>query len=239
MPSARIMTGGNRLSTIPYGDKWRRMRKAAHAELNAANVKQYNFVVNFQSHRLLQDLTDRPDDYYTLAREFATGVVIRAVYDLDTGKTSHPLVKNIKGHSSTIITTFTPGQALIDLIRKFALSGCALEKSVLTESIQSAIAPLQYLPKWIGGEKRAALEVRAATKQLNEAMRTWLQERKATRPTSCFLAGLLDNEEGSHLSLEEKDWLAGQLLGAGSETVSSTPSCLESTNSSLSLTEEC
>lgn len=50
-------------------------------------------------------------------------------------------------------------------------------------------------------------------------MRKWLQERKAIQPVSCFLAGLLDNEEGSHLSLEEKDWLAGQLLGAGSETV--------------------
>lgn len=112
------MTNGNRLSTIPYGEKWRRMRKAAHAELNAANVKQYNFVVNYQSHRLLQDLIDRPDEFYQLAKEFATGVVIRAVYDLDTGKTSHPLVKNLKGHSSTIITTFTPGQAWLDLLRK-------------------------------------------------------------------------------------------------------------------------
>lgn len=112
------MTGGNRLSTIPYGEKWRRMRKAAHAELNAANVKQYNFVVNYQSHRLLQDLADRPNDFHTLAKEFATGVVIRAVYDLDTGKANHPLVKNIKGHSSTIITTFTPGQALMDILRE-------------------------------------------------------------------------------------------------------------------------
>lgn len=50
-------------------------------------------------------------------------------------------------------------------------------------------------------------------------MRHWLEERKAQRPVSCFLAGLIDNEEGSHLSVEEKDWLAGQLLGAGSETV--------------------
>jgi hypothetical protein len=65
------------------------------------------------------------------------------------------------------------------------------------------------------------VKVRAATKRLNEAMRSWLVERKATRPVSCFLAGLIDNEEGSHLSVEEKDWLAGQLLGAGSETVSS------------------
>lgn len=78
---------------------------------------------------------------------------------------------------------------------------------------------MQYLPTFCGGEKAAALRVRAATKQLNEAMRGWLQERKVTQPVSCFLAGLLDNEEGSHLSLEEKDWLAGQLLGAGSETV--------------------
>lgn len=51
-------------------------------------------------------------------------------------------------------------------------------------------------------------------------MRHWLEDRKSTRPVSCFLAGLIDNEEGSHLSVEEKDWLAGQLLGAGSETVS-------------------
>jgi cytochrome P450 len=119
MPSAKIMTGGNRFSTIPYGDKWRRMRKAAHAELNAANVKQYNFVVNYQSHRLLQDLIEQPENFHNLAKEFATGVVIRAVYDLDTGKTSHPIVKDLKGHSSTIITTFTPGQALMDLFRKF------------------------------------------------------------------------------------------------------------------------
>lgn len=116
------MTGGNRLSTIPYGEKWRRMRKAAHAELNAANVKQYNFVVNYQSHRLLQDLSDKPDEFYGLAKEFATGVVIRAVYDLDTGKNSHPLVKNIKSHSSTIITTFTPGQALMDILREQSIS---------------------------------------------------------------------------------------------------------------------
>lgn len=117
MPSADIMTGGNRLSTIPYGEKWRRMRKAAHAELNASNVKQYNFVVNYESHKLLESLTNEPDQLYSLARGFATGVVIRAVYDLDTGKSSHPMVKELKAHSSTIITTFTPGQALIDLIR--------------------------------------------------------------------------------------------------------------------------
>lgn len=112
------MTGGNRLSTIPYGEKWRKMRKAAHAELNASNVKQYNFVVNYQSHKLLENLIEQPDKLWTLAREFATGVVIRAVYDLDTGKANHPMVKELKSHSSTIITTFTPGQALMDLMRK-------------------------------------------------------------------------------------------------------------------------
>lgn len=94
------------------------MRKAAHAELNASNVKQYNFVVNYQSHKLLENLIEQPDKLWTLAREFATGVVIRAVYDLDTGKANHPMVKELKSHSSTIITTFTPGQALMDLMRK-------------------------------------------------------------------------------------------------------------------------
>lgn len=194
------------------------MRKAAHAELNTTNVKQYNFVVNFQSHRLLQELTDRPDQFYTLAREFATGVVIRAVYDLDTGNTNHPMVKEFKAHSSTIITTFTPGQALMDLMRKQITRNGLYSVCIEADSLQ--IAPLSRLPNWLWKEKASATKVRIATKRVNENMRHWLEERKSQRPVSCFLAGLLDNEEGTHLATEEKDWLAGSLLGAGSETVS-------------------
>ena len=54
---------------VPYGDRWRDMRKAAHQSFNPEAVKRFGEVEVEAAHELLRRLVKKPDAFLDHARQ--------------------------------------------------------------------------------------------------------------------------------------------------------------------------
>ena len=51
------------MSSIPYGEDWRRHRRLFHKYFNQISTKGYYDIQSKEAHALLRSLIDKPDDF--------------------------------------------------------------------------------------------------------------------------------------------------------------------------------
>lgn len=51
------------MSSIPYGEDWRRHRRLFHKYFNQISAKGYYDIQSKEAHALLRSLIDKPDDF--------------------------------------------------------------------------------------------------------------------------------------------------------------------------------
>lgn len=58
------------MSSIPYGDDWRRHRRLIHKYFNQTSSKSYYDIQMKEAHSLLRSLLDNPADYALHVRKY-------------------------------------------------------------------------------------------------------------------------------------------------------------------------
>lgn len=196
--AAEILTNGMNLAFARYGDRWKRMRRAANFGLSAKVVVDYAPILEREAINLARGLLHLQAGTIDLElRRTAAATVLGVVYAHPDVKVDDPVVQKVDAYVTRMLKAALPGNYLVDIF------------------------PLMiYLPSWLAKWKRDGYawfekDTNMFIALLNEA-KSGLDN--GTRP-ECFVAKLTAPGSGFGLDATETAWLAGMMFGAGGEAL--------------------
>ncbi|KAI0295307.1 cytochrome P450 [Multifurca ochricompacta] len=77
---------------LPYGDRWRRLRRAFHAHFDATTSKEYRPLEMQAVQRLLRNLLENPDNFSQHLKHMAGQVILSIAYGIDVRPEGDPHV---------------------------------------------------------------------------------------------------------------------------------------------------
>ena len=90
-----VASAGRRQLFMPYGPRWRAIRKHSHALLNLNTSVKYQPVQDFESKQLLNEFLDSPKDFYSMNRRYSASVIMLVTYGYRIKSWDDPLIKQI------------------------------------------------------------------------------------------------------------------------------------------------
>lgn len=192
----------NRIIFMPYGERWRNLRKIAHAGLNANISATYKPVQEFESKQLIYELCHAKDDkaFYDINRRYSASVIMTVTYGHRVSSWDDPWIKDIY----SVLTRFTlasePGRWLVD-----------------------AFPSLASLPSWM---VQGWWDTGRAWHQLDREIylnyyRTLVKQIQEGTAPDCFIRDFYESgPEKFGIDEEAAAYAAGSLVEAGSESTS-------------------
>jgi cytochrome P450 len=198
--ATEILTGGMNLAFARYGERWRRMRRAANDGLSLKAVESYMPLQEREATLLLHGLLHEKGKIDPQIRRTAAATVLSAVYAYPLISTNDPLVAKVENYVDRMLKAALPGNYLVDIFPF-----------------------MMHIPKFLAKWKREGYAwFKKDTDMflgLIEDTRKGLDE--GTREM-CFVKKLLDNASTHGLDPVETAWLAGMMFGAGAEAMGAT-----------------
>ncbi|KAF7535024.1 hypothetical protein G7054_g5727 [Neopestalotiopsis clavispora] len=109
-----VASGQSRQLFMPYGTKWRSLRKHSHALLNQNASKQYQPVQDFESKVVLRDLLENPDEFYTINRRYSASVIMLVAYGHRIPSFDDPMITKIYKVLEHLSVMMAPGHFLVE-----------------------------------------------------------------------------------------------------------------------------
>ena len=201
-----IVTGGNRMPTMPYGPHWRGLRSIIRQITTVPMTATFVPSQEFETKQLLFDLaTDNGNqrNFYQHMRRYAFSIILTNTFGTRVKNMDHPDVKNAVRSQAILRETSQPGAFIVD-----------------------EVPPLTRLPTWLQpGHKRA----REAAKQvLDIKMELWrrMESHVASgKAPHCYAREIFESRESWYaqgLTEEHLAWVSGGLVEAGFETTAAT-----------------
>ncbi|KAJ3558860.1 hypothetical protein NM688_g677 [Phlebia brevispora] len=196
-----IMMGGLSIGLVPYGDRWRRMRRATHEAFAGRSSEVYWPLQEKESTLLAMHILDDSHKWRDHFKRSAASTMLCAIYGwLSIDSSSDTVVKDINDFMQRILTACLPGSYLVDFFPS-----------------------MLYLPLWLAPWKRKGMEWHEKdTKMFQELIDGVKVKMQSGDSDPCFAKMLLETEGKHELSDRESAWLAGVVYGAGSETTAAT-----------------
>jgi cytochrome P450 len=98
-----VASAGRRQLFMPYGPRWRSIRKHSHTLLNLTASVKYQPVQDFESKQLLTEFLDSPENFYHQNRRYSASVIMLVTYGYRIPSWEDPLITKIYN----IIDNFT------------------------------------------------------------------------------------------------------------------------------------
>ena len=201
-----VVTGGNRMPTMPYGPHWRALRSIIR-QITAVPITA-TFVPSqeFETKQLLFDLaTDNGNhrNFYQHMRRYAFSIIMTNTFGTRVKNMDHPDVKNAVRSQAILRDTSRPGAFIVD-----------------------EVPPLARLPKWLRPGQRRANE--AAKQVLDIKMELWRRLEKQVvsgKAPHCYGREIFESRGSWYaqgLTEEHLAWVSGGLVEAGFETTAAT-----------------
>jgi cytochrome P450 len=109
-----IASAGRRQLFMPYGPKYRVVRKISHALLNISKSVSYQPVQDLESKQLLYDLLRTPERFYDHNRRYSASVIISITYGHRIATWDNPLAKKIYKVVNNMQNYASPGMWMVD-----------------------------------------------------------------------------------------------------------------------------
>lgn len=201
-----IVTGGNRMPTMPYGPHWRALRSIIRLITTVPMTATFVPSQEFETKQLLFDLaTDNGNQriFYQHMRRYAFSIIMTNTFGTRVKNLDHPDVKNAVRSQAILRETSRPGAFIVD-----------------------EVPPLARLPMWLQPGQREAKE--AAKQVLDIKMGLWRRlEKQITsgKAPHCYAREIYESRESWYaqgLTEEHLAWVSGGLVEAGFETTAAT-----------------
>ena len=201
-----IVTGGNRMPTMPYGPHWRALRSVVRQMTTVPMTKTFVPSQEFEAKQLLFDLltgNENQRNFYQHMRRYAISIIMTNTFGTRVQGWNHPDAQNAVKSQGILRRTSRPGAFLVD-----------------------ELPPLALLPKWLQPGLKAARE--AAKQVLDIKMDLWkrLEEQIVSgKAPHCYAREIYENKEhwyAQGLSEEHLIWVSTGLVEAGFETTAAT-----------------
>ena len=201
-----IVTGGNRMPTMPYGPHWRALRSIIRQITTVPMTMTFVPSQEFETKQLLFDLAvdnQNQRNFYQHMRRFAFSIIMTNTFGTRVQSLDHPDVRNAVKSQAILRRTSRPGAFLVD-----------------------ELPPLALLPTWLqpslSEAKQAAQEVKNIKMELWRRLEKQIEMGKAPY---CYAREIYDSKEswyGQGLTEEHLAWVSGGLVEAGFETTAAT-----------------
>ncbi|KAH4181805.1 hypothetical protein HBI80_226140 [Parastagonospora nodorum] len=197
-----VASAGRRQLFMPYGARWRNIRKHSHDLLNLRSSVKYQPVQDFESKYLLQELMESPDDFILINRRYSASVIMLVTYGYRIPSWNDPLIQRIYAMLDRFTKMTAPGAHAID-----------------------SFPSLASLPQWMLGNWRShGQRVFEQDSQLNLDLWNRLKrETDAGTAKDCFTKTFyLKDPAKSGIDDLSAAYTCGGLIEAGSETTGTT-----------------
>ncbi|KAJ5698628.1 hypothetical protein N7462_000633 [Penicillium macrosclerotiorum] len=201
-----IVTGGNRMPTMPYGAQWRALRTAVRQMTTVPMTASFVPSQEFEAKQLIFDLgTDNKSqrNFYQHIRRYALSIIMTHTFGTRVKSLDHPAAQNSIRTQAILRRTSRPGAFLVD-----------------------ELPPLAQLPKWLQPGRKEAM---VAAKQIMDIkMILWKQlaeQVSSGKAPHCYAKEIYEKKESWYaqgLTEEHLIWLTTGLVEAGFETTAAT-----------------
>ncbi|KIX99130.1 uncharacterized protein Z520_04706 [Fonsecaea multimorphosa CBS 102226] len=195
-----VASAGRRQLFMPYGPKYRVVRKIAHQLLNITVSTSYQPIQDLESKQLMYDLLHDPEHFYDHNRRYSSSVILTVAYGHRMADWDNPLVKKIYSVVNNLQQFSAPGAFLVD-----------------------TWPSLRYFPQWMFGNWRKFGEKCFAHDSV-VYLKLWGDLKKEVdegKANPCFAKDFyLSNPEKLGLDQLQAAYQTGGLVEAGSETTS-------------------
>lgn len=205
----RTLTNLEHLALMPYGDRWRRIRRSIHSHLTEARCdKDHRVLIEAEATQMMYDYWKRPEDHMMHPRRFSNSIINCLVYGIRSKSLEDDHVRKLY----TVMAKLAP-----------------LQEVGATPPVDD-FPILQYLPQFLVSNWRTrSEEVGAMMKSLYKDFtgRVEARQRKGIIRDSLMDKVLQEQEKGDDkLTENELLFLGGVLIEGGSDTSSSLLSTL-------------
>ncbi|EGN94235.1 hypothetical protein SERLA73DRAFT_163227 [Serpula lacrymans var. lacrymans S7.3] len=183
-----IVSKGMRLVLARSGDRFRRLRRAAHTHLQTKAAETYEPLQMHNAKNVILDILDDPKQHIMHARRYATSVILRVTYGktAPTGITDPDMISIMEAVGRFQIV-MRPGSFLVD---RFPF--------------------LKYVPGYGRDLERRYKE--------DLKLYSGHMDRADGKAEACFMRYLIEHAEKHQLSNDEMAFLGGTFYAAGSDT---------------------
>ncbi|KAF2011782.1 cytochrome P450 [Aaosphaeria arxii CBS 175.79] len=197
-----VASAGQRQLFMPYGPRWRSIRKHSHSLLNLSTSIKYQPVQDFESKQLLTEFLDSPENFYHINRRYSASVIMLVTYGYRIPSWDDPLIKKIYDIIDNFTEMTAPGAHAID-----------------------SFPSLAFLPEWLLGNWRTFGQ-RVFDHDSKIYLDLWnrlKRETDAGQARDCFTKTFyLNNPAKSGIDDLSAAYTCGGLIEAGSETTGTT-----------------
>lgn len=195
-----VASAGRRQLFMPYGPKYRVVRKVAHSLLNITISTSYQPIQDLESKQLMFDLMQDPEHFYDHNRRYSASVILTVAYGQRMADWNNPLVKQIYSVVNNLQQFSAPGAFLVD-----------------------TFPTIRHFPQWLFGNWRKFGEKCFAHDSV-VYLKLWGDLKKAVdegKANPCFAKDFyLSNPEKVGIDSLQAAYQTGGLVEAGSETTS-------------------
>ncbi|KAG2119306.1 cytochrome P450 [Suillus clintonianus] len=193
--AGEILSRGLYLVLAPVGDRFRRLRKAAHTHLQAKAADSYAPVQMNAVRDVILDILDNPKGHQAAVKRYAASVLLRVMYGKSTPTaTNAPEIIVMHKFLKRFLIVMRPGAFLVD---RYPI--------------------LKYVP---GYTTELEQWRREESKLLHDNLDRVSRELATGMAGPSFSRYLLENQSSHQLSDDEMAYLVGSLFGAGLDTTS-------------------
>ncbi|KAF9634968.1 Cytochrome P450 [Lasiodiplodia theobromae] len=197
-----VASGGRRQLFLPYGPRWRQIRKHGHALLSATAATRYQPIQDYESKQLLAEMLDAPGEFYQINRRYAASVIMLSTYGKRVRSWDEPVMRRVFAVIDNLTEMTAPGAHAVD-----------------------SFPGLAGWPEWLlGGWRRFGRRVFEHDSEVYLGLWRELKEevdRGVAR--DCFCKEFyLNDPEKSGIDELSAAYTCGGLVEAGSETTAST-----------------
>ncbi|PIA93709.1 O-methylsterigmatocystin oxidoreductase [Cercospora beticola] len=197
--ASQLLSDGYKALFLPYGEKWRRVRKLQHhvTQVNAAN--SYQPLQQHESARMVNDLVSNPGEYKTLFRRYASALILRLTYGIEVQTGNEDIVRLVYENQLNVERVSAPGQYLVDVL-----------------------PILMWLPTWLAPFKQEAKAHRTREVNLFSSLVKGVeQDIEAGKAGPSFTRTWLENKEKWALEDLQGIYVLGGLYSAAASTTAS------------------
>jgi cytochrome P450 family 619 len=212
-----LITKGNHLLVMFYGDKWRTFRRLIHSHLTENMIEREHLsIVNAEAIQLVRDYMLFPDDHMLHPKRFSNSIS-NSISKLQP----QPLGKH--SNQDSVYGVRTPHVRSSYMARLYHLMESWSELMETGNTPPVDIFPwLKLIPQQLfGNYKSRSLAVGKQMERLYEDMLQVVLQRRQTRNAGSFMDVVLDQQEKTQLPRDQLRFIGGVLMEGGSDTSSS------------------
>ncbi|KAH7303794.1 putative cytochrome P450 [Stachybotrys elegans] len=195
-----IMSGGSRVLLMPYGDRWRLIRKVMHLILGTRVKDVFMPLQDVESKQLIWEYLQAPEKWYIANARYANSVIRNVVFGVRS-RLDDPETK-----------------LLFETIEAFLASA---QGGVATVDAFPSLAKLPVFLQWwrpYGEREFQKVKSSVSPNGIQDGTRSSAQKVGGWRRTGVLRKRLLESKEAQTMDETQKLFVCGTLLEAGSDT---------------------